>query len=127
MPMRRAVFWAFVHLGRLRRRSAAILYTGRLETGTPVLGQRILLDIVGAAVIGGVSLFGGKGKIVWTVLAPCSSGRRTRPEAHGAGPLLACSRSRAAVILFAAAIDAAQRSGSFGRGLSPAPLLASKG
>ena len=46
---------------------SSILYTGRLETGTPVLGQRILLDVVGAAVIGGVSLFGGKGKILWTL------------------------------------------------------------
>ena len=46
---------------------AAILYTARLETGTPVLGQRILLDVVGAAVIGGVSLFGGKGKVIWVV------------------------------------------------------------
>jgi ribose/xylose/arabinose/galactoside ABC-type transport system permease subunit len=44
-----------------------VLYTGRLETGSPVLGQRILLDIVGAAVIGGVSLFGGRGKVLWTV------------------------------------------------------------
>ncbi len=46
---------------------AAILYTGRLETGSPVLGQRLLLDVIGAAVIGGASLFGGRGKIVWTI------------------------------------------------------------
>lgn len=46
---------------------AAVLYTGRIETGSPVLGQRILLDVIGAAVIGGTSLFGGKGKIIWTV------------------------------------------------------------
>ena len=32
-----------------------------------MLGQRILLDVVGAAVIGGVSLFGGKGKVIWVV------------------------------------------------------------
>ena len=32
-----------------------------------MLGQRILLDVIGAAVIGGVSLFGGKGKVIWTV------------------------------------------------------------
>jgi ribose transport system permease protein len=32
-----------------------------------VLGQRILLDVIGAAVIGGVSLFGGKGKVLWTL------------------------------------------------------------
>ncbi len=46
---------------------AAVLYTGRLETGSPVLGQRLLLDVIGAAVIGGASLFGGRGKIVWTM------------------------------------------------------------
>jgi ribose transport system permease protein len=45
---------------------ASILYTGRIETGSPVLGQRILLDVIGAAVIGGTSLFGGKGKVIWT-------------------------------------------------------------
>ena len=33
------------HLRRLRRPSPSMLYTGRLETGTPVLGQRILLDV----------------------------------------------------------------------------------
>ena len=46
---------------------ASILYTGRLETGSPVLGQRILLDVIGATVIGGTSLFGGRGKVLWTV------------------------------------------------------------
>jgi len=46
---------------------ASVLYTGQGETGSPVLGQRILLDIIGATVIGGTSLFGGKGKIVWTL------------------------------------------------------------
>jgi ribose transport system permease protein len=45
---------------------AAILYTGRLETGSPVLGQRILLDVIGATVIGGTSLYGGRGKVLWT-------------------------------------------------------------
>ena len=44
-----------------------MLYTGRLETSSPVLGQRILLDVIGATVIGGTSLFGGKGKVLWTV------------------------------------------------------------
>ncbi|CAN5198827.1 ABC transporter permease [soil metagenome] len=66
VPVRRVVFWAFVISG-VCAAIASILYTGRLETGTPVLGQRILLDVIGAAVIGGVSLFGGKGKIMWTV------------------------------------------------------------
>lgn len=46
--------------------AASVLYTGRLETGSPVLGQRILLDVIGATVIGGTSLFGGKGRVRWT-------------------------------------------------------------
>ncbi len=66
VPVRHAVFWAYVICGACAG-IAAILYTARLETGTPVLGQRILLDVVGAAVIGGVSLFGGKGKVIWVV------------------------------------------------------------
>jgi len=39
----------------------------RPKPGSPVLGQRILLDVIGATVIGGTSLFGGKGKILWTL------------------------------------------------------------
>jgi ribose/xylose/arabinose/galactoside ABC-type transport system permease subunit len=66
VPVNRVIFWAFVISG-ICAAISSILYTGRLETGTPVLGQRILLDVVGAAVIGGVSLFGGKGKVLWTV------------------------------------------------------------
>ena len=46
--------------------AASVLYTGRLETGSPVLGQRILLDVIGATVLGGTSLFGGKGRVSWT-------------------------------------------------------------
>jgi ribose/xylose/arabinose/galactoside ABC-type transport system permease subunit/ABC-type sugar transport system substrate-binding protein len=46
---------------------AAVIYTSRIETGLPTLGSNMLLDIVGAAVIGGVSLFGGRGS-VWMVL-----------------------------------------------------------
>jgi ribose/xylose/arabinose/galactoside ABC-type transport system permease subunit len=47
---------------------AAIIYTSRIETGLPTLGQNLLLDIVGAAVIGGASLFGGRGS-VWMVIS----------------------------------------------------------
>ena len=46
---------------------ASVLYTGQAESGSPVLAQRLLLDIVGATVIGGTSLFGGRGKILWTL------------------------------------------------------------
>lgn len=46
---------------------AAVLITGRLETGSPIHWQNNLLDVIGATVIGGTSLYGGKGKVIWTV------------------------------------------------------------
>jgi len=46
---------------------ASVLLTARLETGSPNHGKAMLLDVIGAAVIGGTSLFGGKGKVLWTV------------------------------------------------------------
>ena len=66
VPVRRVVTIAFVISG-LCAAIASVLYTGRLETGSPVMGQRILLDVIGAAVIGGVSLFGGRGSVVQTL------------------------------------------------------------
>lgn len=47
---------------------AAILLTARLETGSPSHGRSLLLDVIGAVVIGGTSLFGGRGRVSWTVL-----------------------------------------------------------
>ncbi len=47
--------------------TASILVTARLETGSPNHGKSLLLDVIGASVIGGTSLFGGKGKVAWTV------------------------------------------------------------
>ena len=52
VPVKRVVIGCFV-LSGLFAAFAAIIYTARLEAGTPVLGQRILLDMIGAAVIGG--------------------------------------------------------------------------
>ncbi|MHB8521068.1 MAG: ABC transporter permease [Limisphaerales bacterium] len=66
VPVGRVVMLAYVVSG-VCGAVAAVLHTGRLETGSPVLGQRILLDVIGATVIGGTSLYGGKGKILWTV------------------------------------------------------------
>ena len=48
---------------------ASILYTARLYTGSPQLVENeVLLDCIGAAVIGGTSLFGGKRRITGTVM-----------------------------------------------------------
>jgi ribose/xylose/arabinose/galactoside ABC-type transport system permease subunit len=64
VPVNRLIPLAYIASG-ICAAVASILYTGRLETGSPVLGQRVLLDVIGATVIGGTSLYGGKGKIAW--------------------------------------------------------------
>ena len=66
VPVRGLTIAAFTASG-LGAALAAVIYTSRIETGLPTLGQNMLLDIVGAAVIGGVSLFGGRGSI-WMAL-----------------------------------------------------------
>jgi ribose/xylose/arabinose/galactoside ABC-type transport system permease subunit len=43
---------------------AAVFYTARLHSGSPdLVGNEVLLDCIGAAVIGGTSLSGGRGKV----------------------------------------------------------------
>jgi ribose/xylose/arabinose/galactoside ABC-type transport system permease subunit len=63
-PVKRVVLTAFM-LSGIYAGIASIIYTGRVETGSPILADRVLLDVIGATVIGGVSLFGGKARIVW--------------------------------------------------------------
>lgn len=65
LPVERTVLLAYVASG-VCAGIAAVLYTARLETGSPVLGQRIFLDVIGAAVVGGTSLFGGRGTVIGT-------------------------------------------------------------
>ncbi len=66
VPVNRVLVLTYVICG-LCAGVAAVLITGRLETGSPVHWQRNLLDIIGATVIGGTSLYGGRGKVLWTV------------------------------------------------------------
>ena len=66
VPVERVVLFAYVACA-VCAAVASILYAARLETGSPVLGQRILLDVIGAVVIGGTSLFGGRGSVLGTV------------------------------------------------------------
>ena len=66
IPVRRIIILVFV-LSGVCAAIGSILYTARFEMGRPTLGTSMLLDVVGANVIGGVSLAGGKGKILWTV------------------------------------------------------------
>lgn len=68
VPVRRVIFWCYVFSG-VCAAVGAILYSARLDMGRPAFGENLnlLLDVVGATVIGGTSLFGGRGKILWTV------------------------------------------------------------
>lgn len=65
VKVRKTIIAVYVFSG-LCAALASLLYTARLETGSPVMGQTLLLDIIGGVVIGGTSLYGGRGKIHWT-------------------------------------------------------------
>ena len=47
---------------------AGMLYTGRLQSATYTLGSADLLTVIAAVVIGGTSLFGGKGSVIGAVV-----------------------------------------------------------
>jgi len=66
IPTERVIILAYVFSGFCAA-VGSILYSARLEAGRPTLGRNLLLDVIGAAVIGGISLFGGKGKVLWAV------------------------------------------------------------
>lgn len=105
--VRRVMFGAFVVCG-ICASITSIFLTSRLATGTPVLARGMLLDIVGAVVIGGTSLFGGKGRISWTVfgvlfLVLIDNSLRMRGESDTIVLIV-----KGSVILAAAIIDAAR-------------------
>lgn len=66
VPVAFTITMAFVISG-ISASMTGILYSARMETGSPITGENILLDVIGAVVIGGTSLFGGRGKVLWTV------------------------------------------------------------
>jgi Branched-chain amino acid transport system / permease component len=59
--------WAFTLAG-LTAGAAGILYTSRLGGATANIDNNLVLFAVASAVIGGVSLFGGRGKMVHALL-----------------------------------------------------------
>ena len=66
VPTARVTFATYVLCG-LFAGLASILFTAGLETGNPEMARDNLLDVVGAVVIGGTSLYGGRGRVVGTV------------------------------------------------------------
>jgi ribose transport system permease protein len=65
IPVKKTIFSLFLFSGGLAAVSAVIM-TSRSGAGMPALGKNMLMDIVGAVVIGGTSVTGGKGSILGT-------------------------------------------------------------
>lgn len=66
VPVARTILITFMISGACAA-ITSVMYVSRMQTGSPIVGENILLDVIGAVVIGGTSLFGGKGKVLWTV------------------------------------------------------------
>jgi len=68
LPVRRIVTMVFAISGALAALSGVLL-TARLRIGQPTAAQGLELDAIAAVVLGGTSLFGGRGGVVGTVFA----------------------------------------------------------
>ncbi len=66
IPVRRILTFTYVYSG-LTVAVAAMVLTGRLNSAQPTAGQSFELDAIAAVVVGGTSLFGGRGS-VWGTL-----------------------------------------------------------
>jgi len=108
VPVAGTIVAAYVASGILAA-LAAILLTGQAETGSPVLGQRILLDVIGATVIGGTSLFGGRGKVLWTVFGVLFLKLIDNSLNLLNLSIFTITMVKGAVILFAAVMDSLRR------------------
>jgi ribose transport system permease protein len=67
VPVRRTIFTVYCLSGLLAG-FAAVLLCGRLASASPVSGEMLELDAIGATVVGGTSLAGGKATIVGTFM-----------------------------------------------------------
>jgi ribose transport system permease protein len=67
IPVNRVRTTAFVISG-LAAGVAGMVLLGRLDTAQPNAGQLIELYAVAAVVLGGTSIFGGRGSVAWTVI-----------------------------------------------------------
>jgi ribose transport system permease protein len=67
VPVRRTIFSVYCLSGLLAG-LGAILLSGRLASASPVSGELLELDAIGATVIGGTSLAGGRATVVGTFI-----------------------------------------------------------
>ena len=67
MPVERTKFWIYTASG-LMSGLAACIFVSRVSTTRSDMGTGIEMDVISAVVLGGTSIFGGKGSVSGTVL-----------------------------------------------------------
>jgi ribose/xylose/arabinose/galactoside ABC-type transport system permease subunit len=108
VPVRKVIVLTYVFSGFCAA-MASIIYTSRVDQGRPTLGEPFLLDIIAAVVIGGTSLSGGRGKIMWTFFGVIFLTLLGNALSMLNVPFFYVAIVKGSVILFAALIDVARR------------------
>ena len=67
MPVERSKFWIYTFSG-LMAGLAAMIFVSRVSTTRSDMGTGIEMDVISAVVLGGTSIFGGRGTMTGTVL-----------------------------------------------------------
>ena len=67
IPVRRVLLFTYAYIG-FASALAALVLTGRLNSAQPTAGTMFELDAIAAVVVGGTSLFGGRGGVFGTLV-----------------------------------------------------------
>ena len=112
---------------------AGVILTARLQTGAPEAGLGEEFDVIAAVVIGGASLFGGRGTLGGTLLGAAFITVLAKGQTLTGIPSNYQSLTRGLVILIAVGLDvlgqrgtAGARSPRWARLVRPSPALVSK-
>ena len=108
VPVRRVTVATYMFSGFCAA-VASVIYSSRMGMGRPTLGDPLLLDIIGGAVIGGTSLAGGKGKILWTFFGVMFLSLLGNALSLLNVPFFYIEIVKGGVILFAALVDVMRR------------------
>ena len=86
-----------------------VMIAARLNSAQPSLGFGYELDAIAAAVIGGVSLSGGEGTILGTVIGAFIISTLTQRPAHPVGPPGVADRVTGGIVIIAVYLDIVRR------------------
>jgi ribose/xylose/arabinose/galactoside ABC-type transport system permease subunit len=105
IPTSKVLFKAYL-FGGLCNAVAAVILVGKLAVVNPTIGNDLFLDIISAAVIGGNSLFGGKGSVAGAAFGVLLFGLISNGLTLLGVPYQATKWIKGLIILFAIAMDA---------------------